>query len=114
MQLVDMINNLNDAMRQGQGRPLLGKIINSLISYVKTHFSTEERYFQRFGYPETNSHIQQHQKFVQQVAELRDSFVKGTAGLSVKTMAFLKNWLLQHIKGTDQKYSQFLLSKMSA
>ncbi len=106
--LVEMINQ---AMRQGEGRAILGNTINALISYVNTHFATEEKYFKRFAYPETQAHVREHQKFVEQVATLRDSFVKGTAGLSVKTMNFLRSWLLQHIKGSDQKYTQHFLAQ---
>ncbi|MGA2938094.1 MAG: hemerythrin domain-containing protein [Syntrophobacteraceae bacterium] len=40
--LVGMINELNDAMRQGKGKDALGKIVNGLIIYAGTHFKTEE------------------------------------------------------------------------
>ena len=43
--LVKMINELNDAMRVGKSRDVLGKIVTGLIAYVRVHFSTrsEER-----------------------------------------------------------------------
>ena len=54
--LVGMINDLNDAMLQRKGKDILGKILNGLMAYATVHFATEERYFTRFAYSETDSH----------------------------------------------------------
>jgi len=32
--LVGMINELNDAMRQGKGKDILGKTLNELVAYT--------------------------------------------------------------------------------
>jgi len=109
--LVSMINELNDAMRQGKGKDVLGKIMNGLISYTATHFKTEEDYFNQFGYPEADSHKKEHIAFVQKVSEFKDGFEKGKLSLSIEVMNFLCDWLQNHIKGTDKKYSQFFNEK---
>ena len=36
--LVDMINELNDAMRLGKGKDALGKIVNGLFIYARNTF----------------------------------------------------------------------------
>ena len=109
--LVSMINELNDAMKQGKGKDVLGKIINGLISYTANHFKTEEMYFEQFGYSETDSHKKEHSVFVQKVSEFKDGFEKGKLSLSIEVMNFLSDWLQNHIKGTDKKYSQFFNEK---
>lgn len=109
--LVSMINELNDAMKQGKGKDVLGKIVNGLISYTATHFNTEEKYFDRFGYPETDSHKKEHAAFVKKVSEFKDGFEKGKLGLSIELMNFLSDWLKNHIKVMDMKYSQFFNEK---
>jgi hemerythrin len=109
--LVLMINELHDAMKQGKGKEVLGKIVNGLISYTATHFKTEEDYFNQFGYPETDSHKKEHIAFVQKVSEFKDGFEKGKLSLSIEVMNFLSDWLQNHIKGTDKKYSQFFNGK---
>ena len=48
-QLVSMINDLYDAMQEQKGRDAVGNIVNRLIDYTKTHFSLEEKYFDRFN-----------------------------------------------------------------
>jgi len=109
--LIAMINDLNDAMRQGQGKDVAGKIINGLISYTETHFSTEEKYFDRFGYPEADGHKKEHAAFVQKVSEFNNGFEKGKLGLSIELMRFLSDWIKNHIMIVDKKYGPFFNEK---
>jgi hemerythrin len=103
--LVKMINELNDAMRVGKSKAILGSIVNGLIGYVGIHFSTEEKYFAKFNYPETDQHTQEHQTFSAKVDDFAKKFQTGQLGLSIEIMTFLSDWLGKHIKGTDKKYS---------
>ena len=103
--LVKMINELNDAMRVGKSKEVLGNIVKGLISYVQIHFATEEKYFDQFKYPETGAHKQEHGNFTQKVAEFAKKFQAGQLGISIELMDFLSDWLGTHIKGSDKKYS---------
>lgn len=105
--LVKMINELNDAMRAGKSREILGKIVAGLISYVEIHFATEEKYFAKFNYPETIPHKQEHAAFTTKVNDVAGKFKSGHLGISIELMDFLSTWLGKHIKGTDKKYSAF-------
>ncbi len=109
--LIHMTNDLNDAMRQGKGKEALGKIIQGLIGYTRTHFSTEEKYFSQFGYPEADTHKAAHTDFVAKVTEVKQKFDRGQMGLPIEVMTFLSQWLSAHIKGTDKKYSPFFNEK---
>jgi len=48
---------------------------------------------------------------VTQVVDFRRQFESGETDASLELMEFLKDWVIKHIKGTDKKYSSFLLSK---
>ncbi|MEZ4598177.1 MAG: bacteriohemerythrin [Syntrophotaleaceae bacterium] len=109
--LIAMLNELNQAMRRGSGRDILGKIISGLMSYTATHFATEEKYFQRYGYPATAAHVQEHRNFSRRVEEFKQGFEEGRLGLSVSVMNFLGSWLRDHIRGSDKDYVPFLNSK---
>lgn len=109
--LIGMINDLNDAMRQGKSKEVLGKIINGLVTYAGTHFRTEEKYFDKFGYPDANSHKKEHSDFTNKVADFKDGFDKGKLGLSIEIMNFLSFWLQNHIKVVDKKYGPFFNEK---
>ena len=103
--LVSMINQLHDAMRQGKGKAAMQSIVDELLNYTESHFATEERYFDEFGYQDADEHISEHAAFVQKVSDFRDGFENGRFGLSVEVMRFLSDWLQNHIRGTDKRYT---------
>lgn len=105
--LVFMINELNGAMKQGKGKDVLGKILITLIDYTATHFKTEEKYFDLYKYPETAIHKKEHIAFVRKVSEFKDGFERQELSITIDVMTFLSDWLKNHIKVTDKKYSTF-------
>jgi len=109
--LVAMINELYDAMKVGKGKEITGKILNSFISYTATHFQQEEKYFDKFGYPDKENHKKEHVAFVKKVTEFKEGFETGKVTLTIDVMNFLSDWLFKHIKITDKKYSKFFNEK---
>ena len=109
--LVKLINDLDSAMRVGKGKELLGKIVSELATYTVVHFATEEKYFDKFGYPDAPEHKVEHKKFIEKVSKFKTEFDAGRMGLSIKIMDFLSNWLKNHIMGIDKKYAPFFNGK---
>jgi len=109
--LVNQINVLYDAMKIGKGKESLDEILNVLIDYTATHFKSEEILFNRFSYPDSDKHIAEHQKFVEEVTGFKKDFDNGRLMVSVQLMGFLKDWLINHILGSDMGYKSFMLEK---
>lgn len=109
--LIKMIGDLNTAMLQGKGREALDSILQGLAAYAGTHFKTEERLFDRYGYPESAVHKQTHSDFVGKVGEFKKSLAANQTGLSVNVLMFLSDWLQNHIRIVDKKYSPFLIAQ---
>ncbi|MDD2851877.1 MAG: bacteriohemerythrin [Desulfuromonadaceae bacterium] len=109
--LVDMINQLYDAMKSGQGSTMIGAVLQSLITYTGTHFADEIKLMQANGYPELAKHQAEHDKFVKQVVDFQKKFQDGSAMLTMSVLSFLKDWLVKHIQGEDKKYGPFLNAK---
>jgi len=110
--LVNLINELYEAMKQGKGKEIIDKILNELASYADYHFSTEEKLMTKYGYPELSIHKKEHESFKKKVKEFVERKAKGEVTLSVEIMNFLKDWLFHHIMETDKKYGPFLSQKM--
>lgn len=107
--LVGMVNELFDAMQAGKGRDVLGRILDGLVQYTKIHFAHEESFFARTAYPAAAAHKQEHDALTQQVVEVQRKYAAGgDAALSLEVLQFLKNWLVKHIQGSDQKYRPHL------
>jgi hemerythrin len=109
--LIGLINDLNDAMKRGQGKEGLAVIIGELSSYAGDHFATEEKYFDRFAYPDSRRHKSEHTDFVRKVTDFKGEFDSGQLALSVQVMLFLKDWLKGHILGSDKKYGPYFNEK---
>ena len=106
--LVDMINDLYEAMKAGTGKETTETILSELIDYTLVHFADEERLLTQHGYPEIADHIVLHEVFTRQVMEYDNKIKTGCSVLTLELMMFLQTWLVGHIKCEDMKFSQFL------
>lgn len=110
--LVGMVNDLYDAVSAGKGADKMGRILDGLIDYTKSHFAREEAFFAQHGYPESAAHKKEHADLARQVLDVQAKYKAGaTSTLSLQVMNFLKDWLLKHIQGSDKKYAPFLNAK---
>ncbi len=105
-QLIMMINQLHLSMLKGEGGKVLDEVIKSVINYTKTHFSAEEILMKKYGYEGFDEHKKIHEEFINKVDEFEKKLAKGDL-ISIEVMNFLKDWLLNHIQGTDKKYTQY-------
>jgi len=109
--LVGIVNELHDAMIIGKGQDVLGKVLTELVDYTLYHFATEEKYFDLYGYPEAELHKKQHKELVEQVAAIYEKFKSGERILTLDVMNFLRDWLHDHIVGSDKLFGPYLNSK---
>ncbi len=111
MKLVDLLNNLHNAMKLGRGKEAMGKTFSELLDYTVYHFGTEEGLFTKYGYPDLLSHKKEHEALTRQALDLSGRFSRGEPVMSIETMTFLKNWLNDHIIGSDKKFGPYLNAK---
>ena len=104
--LIQLINNLHDAMKAGKAKVSLETTLQELAAYAVYHFQTEEKYMQKFKYPGYLAHKMKHDAFVRKVVGFQGDFKAGRLGLSLDVMNFLKDWVSTHIRETDKQYSE--------
>jgi hemerythrin len=109
--LIDLVNKLHEAMKNGKGTEILGDVLSSLAAYAQTHFSDEERIMLMNRYPGFTDHKRSHDQLVARVRDFQKQVGKGNATVSLDLMNFLKEWLLQHIQGVDVQYGPYLNGK---
>lgn len=105
--LFGWINTLNEAIQNSDGYEAVGEVIWNLITYVTEHFSAEERLMLTCNYPDLAAHRKEHDDFVSRLREIQVSFIDGRE-MGKSILDFLVEWLVCHIKGTDQRYSRFI------
>ena len=109
--LVDLINDLHQAMISRTGKEHLGRILSSLIKYTEGHFKAEEGIMESHQYPDLTNHKAEHDRFTKTVLDFQSKFHANEIGLTIEVMDFLKDWLSKHILGVDKKYAPFLNAK---
>ena len=109
--LIEIINELHDAMGKGEGAKAQAHILAELVDYTAAHFKEEEKLFDLYDYPEKFAHKAVHDKLTQQVIDFQKDYENGKTIISLVLMNFLKNWLMDHILNVDKRYTEFLNDK---
>lgn len=109
--LINMLNELNDAIIDGKAHLVMAKILDGLAVYTVKHFAYEEALFEKYGYSETQAHKQEHKELIHQVQELKKKVENDDFMINSEVMNFLKEWLTHHILKTDKAFVPFLIDK---
>ena len=109
--LLDILNELYEAMNQRKGNEILNKVLTDLINYTRMHFAAEERYMQTHNYPGYNDQKKEHDFFIEKIKGFQSDLNAGKLTLSIEISTFLKNWLVNHISVVDKKYGSFFNAK---
>ena len=109
--LLNLINQLQTAVEYSTGEEFEREALDALVDYTKTHFTYEEGLMRDNGYPDYEPHKAQHEEMVKHVEKVLSEFEKDKDTAMMNAVAFLKDWLINHINGTDKLYSEFLVGK---
>lgn len=110
MRLVELINNLYEAMENGTTAET-EKVLRGLVDYTVTHFAAEEKLQERHAYPGQEAHKKLHAALVVEVLGYLERFQAGEPGVEASLMWFMKDWLLDHIKTQDAQIAMHILDK---
>jgi hemerythrin len=106
--LVEIMNRLIDLQNENKPDDDVADILGALTNYLGYHFETEEQMMIEHGYPEIESHREEHQAFVLQVAYFIATYRQSGSTLKRDILTFLKEWLAEHILKTDAAFGRFL------
>jgi hemerythrin len=112
-QLISYINKLHIGMKSGEGISSMGYLLDGLIDYTIMHFGHEEEFMVKYSYAEYNRHKAEHDNFTEKINRFNRDFAEGKKFFSLELMAFLRDWLINHILGTDMKYKIFFRGKIA-
>lgn len=107
--LVDLLNEMHEAIQQGRTQEATRNIIDGLDEYTRVHFAVEESLMRILHYPDYQKHKEEHDKLAARLAELRAKLAEGRGAIGFELGQLLKNWLTKHIMEVDKRYvSHFL------
>lgn len=89
--------------------------INEFGDYSLYHMSSEESYFEKYGYPGAGEHKALHDKYRQDVRSYidraREAGEEERAKIAGELAEFSSDWLADHILEADKKYVAFFREK---
>lgn len=109
--LVDLLNQIHEAIQQRQGAEATGEIIERLGEYTRIHFAVEESLMRILHYPDYERHKEEHDRLIEQLNGFRIKLESGKGSVSFELAHFLKVWLTKHIMETDKGYTPHFLEQ---
>jgi hemerythrin len=105
-ELIKLINKTHKLAKKTQNDSELTPLVDEMIEFARIHFSTEERYFDKYHYPDAEKHKKEHLKLLLKVLKFKDK-LDAKQPILEDFLQFLKDWLEDHLKTQDHKYVGF-------
>lgn len=87
----------------------VSEILNQLRNYTIEHFSKEEQFMQKKGYPDLTSHVMEHEYLRRKMRQIDDLDIHNQDTI-IKLVSFVSDWISQHILISDMKFRNYILS----
>lgn len=110
---IEILNILHENILAGKGtQQQKTEALKAMHEYTQKHFSFEEEYMRKIGYPDLIKHRRIHKDFDNLIfSHIRD-IEKGEIVLGSSIIKLIKNWLFDHILFEDKKFAIFSGEKM--
>jgi len=112
-ELIKRLDDLAECILHNKGKDKIFTTLRFMNEYGTIHFSTEEEYMTKYDYPGLDEHKKQHEKFNDTTNKLIKSLKeeKDMESFASSVQRFLIDWLILHIKTSDQNFGEFFKEK---
>ncbi len=110
--LFAIANRFFDEVAKGESCKTVYDALDQLRDYATEHFADEEALMSVTRFPYFEQHQAAHQQFTDEVQRLRRELFQGNQDLSLELLAFLRNWLVEHILGSDKYAGNYIQERL--
>jgi len=106
---------LNDTIKHSNGNKIdemkyFKKTRHKAEKYLKKHFDTEEKMLSKTKYDKLEEHRTEHNEFYEEIKKTNEEIENNIRDVNLfKSTAYIKEWLLNHIKNYDKKANKYLM-----
>lgn len=101
--MYEIVNGDEDSIKVN-----LSKVLKSLTDYTVYHFSNEEKFMKKYGYPSADMHKSMHDNFIAEVTKQIKSLNTATKTEAERLYKFLASWVLNHIAKSDKVWAEYV------
>ncbi|MBD3217151.1 MAG: bacteriohemerythrin [candidate division Zixibacteria bacterium] len=109
--LIDICNSLYDSHQRGDTIDGIRNALLAIVEYARTHFKDEEGLMSEIGFPGLNRQKKSHREFLDRITGFLQELRRGHQISALRLLAFLKNWIEDHIENEDKLIGSFLKAK---
>lgn len=103
---MEILNRLIKAIEEKKVESELTGLIETLISHCRVHFATEEHYFKKFNYNDSENHIKEHKSFMEKINKFKETHKSREIDASFELADLLEDWLVSHSNNYDKEYTR--------
>lgn len=101
--MYEIVNGDEDSLKVN-----LSKVLKSLTDYTVYHFTSEEEFMKKYGYPSADMHKSMHDNFIAEVTKQIKSLNSATKTEAERLYKFLASWVLNHIAKSDKVWAEYV------
>lgn len=90
------------------------KVLQALADYTVYHFSSEEAFLEKFGYPALSSHKVAHDNFISEINSQIKKLENASQDAGGRFYEYVVSWIFTHIAKADQIWANFVRPKLEA
>lgn len=111
--MINFINTVELVLQNPTEKEMLMEVLDQLHEYSVNHFRREEFIQRKIEYPQSLSHKNSHSTLLSDLEKLQDEIknaktAEEITSRSTEIVAFLRNWLINHVLNEDMKLKPFL------
>jgi hemerythrin len=106
--IIGVLNRISYCFDPNSSPVDLGNLLDELTNYAQIHFSYEEQLLEKYKYHGLDGQITEHRFYERKVEELRGRLATSEEKVKAELIAFVADWWMGHIQGSDRDYSRYL------
>jgi hemerythrin len=105
-EFVVILNNILRSDTQG-----IPGLMQTLARHVEDHFALEARLMEQYSFPARECHIEEHEKVLASVREVRDLVAAGNTDIALDLAEALADWFPGHSDYMDSALAAWIVKK---
>lgn len=106
--IYDIVDKLHGHILENEGNEIIKETLNRLFKYLNFHFSYEVSVMESIGYPDIQSHKDEHDKCIMKIFYISSSCSSGNLSDPEFVTIYLVEWLTEHIAKFDMKLARYM------
>lgn len=110
-ELFATVERLKAVVQAGADREEIEGLLATLVLLSERHFTSEEAFMARYGYPDLTQHMAEHASMLTSLHEMLSKFRESHHALALMVPTFMEGWLKHHISDGDFGFVTFLKAR---